>query len=215
MAIRWRIAALAFAIAFSGAAAPGPMLALVLGQTLAGGVRATLFILVGHALLEALTILLLARGLGKVLARPRVRHLFGIGGGAILVWMGLGMLSNLGSLGLTGEAGQGALAWPALIVAGMVVSLSNPYFTSWWATVGAAQFATLKLRSRTDYLLFWSGHELGDAGWYLPISIILAFGGQWLTPTLYQWILATCGLLIIAIGILFVATAIRRLRPAI
>jgi hypothetical protein len=60
-----------------------------------------------------------------------------------------------------------------LVLAGIGVSLSNPYFTGWWATVGAGQIATLDLRRFADYVVFWGGHEMGDVVWYTFVAALL------------------------------------------
>ena len=52
---------------------PGPMLALVIGQTFARGFMAVLAIVLGHALLELVVALLMMSGLRAVLLRHRVR----------------------------------------------------------------------------------------------------------------------------------------------
>jgi threonine/homoserine/homoserine lactone efflux protein len=199
---------LAFTIAFSGAAAPGPMLALVVGQSISGGVVATLFILAGHAVLEAGVIVLLAKGLSRRLSLPGVRAFLGIAGGGVLVWMGVELLAGLGGASLA-TASSASLSWYSLLVAGVAVSVSNPYFTTWWATVGTGQMATLGLRRPRDYVAFWVGHEMGDVGWYLPLSAAIALGCRWLTDGLYRLLLGACGGIIVLIGLLFVVLGFR------
>ena len=206
----WRTVSLAFVLALTGAVTPGPLLALVIGQVLAQGMAAALFVLLGHALLEAIFVLLLARGLGSVLARNRVRAVLGLAGGLVLVWMGGDILSNASVMTL-GGARAAALPWLALVMAGAGVSLSNPFFTGWWATVGSGQVATLGLRSRQYYLCFFGGHELGDLAWYLFVAVILVAGRGWLTDLFYQRLLMACGAVILALGGLFLFVAARML----
>jgi threonine/homoserine/homoserine lactone efflux protein len=209
-----RIFSLAFVLALTGAVTPGPMLALVIGQVLAQGVSAAVLILLGHALIECAVVLLLAQGSARILGEPRVRAALGLIGGAVLVWMGAGIVATAGSATLHG-AREAALPWVSLILAGIGVSLSNPYFTGWWATVGSGQVATLGLRTRRDYLLFFVGHELGDALWYLLVAFLLLGGRHWLSDRLYQVLLSVCGLLILLLGGLFLLLAARILaKPA-
>ena len=212
MATKTRAALLAFTVAFSGAAAPGPMLALVISQSLATGtVWATVLILLGHALLEGVLIALLAGGLTKLLRSEKFRSVLALVGGAVLLWMGWGMLANLSEARLGGGADGGAMSWYALILGGMAVSVSNPYFTAWWATVGTGQFASFDLRGPADYAVFWFGHEMGDVGWYIPVSLIVVFGRNWLRPGVYRVVLAVCGILILALAAFFLFSGIRKL----
>ena len=197
-----RIFSLAFVLALTGAVTPGPMLALVIGQALAQGFGAALPILAGHALVEAVLVLLLARG--------RTRAGLGLVGGAVLVWMGAGILAGAGGATLA-TAAQTALPWWALVCAGAGVSVSNPYFTGWWATVGTGQVAALRLQSRADYLTFFAAHELGDAAWYLFVAALLVLGKSWLTDSVYRTLLGACGAIILLLGGVFLFIAIRLL----
>ena len=206
-----RVLGLAFVVALSGAIAPGPLLALVISQVLAQGFRAALFLLVGHALIEIVFVVGLRHGLGRLLARPRVRATLGGIGAGVLGWMGVTLW--LAAPGATLVAGpQAAMAWYGLIVAGIGVSLSNPYFTGWWATVGTGQMAALDLRTNRDYLAFFVGHELGDAAWYLLVAALLAGGRQWLTGGLYQGLLRGCAAAILALAVVFLVLSLRVLR---
>ena len=203
---------LAWLIAFSGAATPGPLLALVIGQVLAQGFGAVLLILLGHALLEVLFIGGFALGLMRVLRRPRVRGALALVGGLALAWMGLDILLHAGEATLAANGSQ-ALAWPLLIAAGAGVSLSNPYFTGWWATVGTGQMATFNLRRPADYAVFWLGHELGVIVWYVFVAALLALGRHLLSDPVYQGLLLACGVVICLLALLFLALGIRCLRP--
>jgi len=205
-----RIFSLAFSLALTGAIAPGPMLALVIGQVLAQGLPAAVLILLGHALIETVYVFILARGLGRFLANVRVRAGLGLVGGAVLIWMGETILRQAGDASLAASQTT-ALPWAALILAGIGVSLSNPYFTGWWATVGSGQLATLSLQRRRDYLLFFFGHEAGDALWYLLVALVLTVGRTWLTDGIYQGLLTVCGLIILLLGGLFLFIAVRLL----
>ncbi len=93
-----QIFGIAFATGLSGAMMPGPMLALVIGQTAVKGFVAVLAIVLGHALLELATIVLLITGLRAVLLRPRVRGVIGLMGGGVLVWMGVDMVQEAAAL---------------------------------------------------------------------------------------------------------------------
>ncbi len=208
-----RIFSLAFVLALTGAATPGPMLALGIGLVLAQGFWASVLILAGHALVEAVLVLLLARGLGRWLAGNRTRAGLGLVGGTVLLWMGAGILADAGGASLA-TAAQPALSWGALLVAGAGVSVSNPYFTGWWVTVGTGQVAALRLQKRADYLAFFTAHELGDAAWYLFVSALLVLGKTWLTDTVYRGLLGACGAVILLLGGVFLFIAIRLWRTA-
>ena len=148
-----RTLALAFVIALTGAVTPGPLLALVMGQVLAQGLAAALYILAGHALLEAVFVVALFVGLARYMRGRRVRGVLAAGGGVVLLLLGIDILRNLSTTSVE-TIQSDAFSAATLVAAGAGVSLSNPYFTGWWATVGSGQVATLGLNSRRDYAAF-------------------------------------------------------------
>ena len=212
-----RIAFLAFTVAFTGAVTPGPMLALVIGQTLAGGPLSTMFILIGHALVELVFVGLLAKGLSRILQSPVVGGILSVIGGGVLIWMGATILGDLHAMSLHQAASESALSWYALVLGGMGVSLSNPYFTSWWATVGSGQMAALQLRRPAEYTAFLVAHEMGDIVWYGIVTVALAVGQQWLNNSVYRILLAICGIAVVVLGVVFLVIGFRfwrRRQPA-
>ncbi len=205
-----RLFALAFATGFTGAIMPGPLLAAVIGQAAAQGFRAVVGLVTGHALLELLTVGLLILGLQAVLARPRVRGGIGLVGGAALLWMGWDMLRSAHGMTLKLDlAAADVYSWPRLMFWGAAVCAANPYFTGWWATVGAGQLAHMAPRTVTEYLSFYLGHEASDYTWYALIGVIIVTGRNWLTQDLYQGLIGVCGLLVALIGAWFVVTGVR------
>jgi len=189
-------------IALTGAVTPGPLLVLVMGQVLVQGIGAAFLIMLGHALLESILVLGLARGMKGVLVRPALRAFFGMAGGLVLLWMGWDLLQAGGSAPVGGQTGT-ACSPAKLVLAGMGVSLSNPYFTGWWATVGSGQAAALKLKSLRDYGIFYAGHELGDLAWYFLVAVVIATGRGWLLDGAYAMVLRISALVILGLGAAF------------
>lgn len=206
-----RTAALAFVLALTGAIVPGPVLALVIGQVLALGVAAAAYVLVGHALLELVLVTALAAGAARWFRSGRVRGAVSILGGLVLVAMGQDMLRHAGAVTVTTAAGAG-LPWYALVAAGAGVSLSNPYFTGWWATVGSGQVAALGLRRLSDYVAFFLGHEMGDVAWYMLVAVLLATGKGFLSDSVYRALMYACGAILLALGVWFLLVAVRTIR---
>ena len=208
-----RTAGLSFVIALTGAVAPGPVLVLIIGQVLAQGIRAAVFILLGHALIEAVFIVCLARGLKNLLKNYRVRSVLGLIGGLVLAWMGWEILRGAGGASLSGRS-DAAMSALTLVLAGVGVSLSNPYFTGWWATVGVGQVATLRFGRPRDYAAFFLGHELGDMAWYLFVAMVIIAGRSWLDDHIYRMILGVCAGAILLLGGLFIFLSLRLLGGA-
>ena len=204
-----RIFAIAFVTGFSGAMMPGPMLALVIGQTGVQGMSAVWAIVGGHAALEVVTVMLLVAGLRQVLARPRVRGAIGLVGGAALGYMGADMVRSAGHVALQMGAHAEGIPWLKLALAGAAVCVANPYFVGWWATVGTGQLAHTAPRTVAEYLSFFFGHELSDFIWYAIVGWVVVTGSAWLSPPVYTWLIISCGVSILALGLWFIWTGVR------
>lgn len=203
-----------FLVGLSGAASPGPLLAYNIRETVRRGFIAGPLVALGHSLLELATVALLAAGLAQIPESSLAVSLIGIVGGAFLVWMGWGMLRkpDQGAPGPEGhahEAPRGNIGVPFL--GGIVVSLSNPYWTIWWVTVGAT-FLTRGLEIGVlGVAAFYLGHILSDISWYSLVSAGVASGRRFITARLYRGIMQACGAFIIFMGLYFVATGMERL----
>ena len=204
----------AFAIGLSGAMMPGPLLAACVGYTLDSGFWAGgPLLILGHAILEATLILLILLGLGPLLARPRVGAAIGLIGGGVLLWMGHGMLawaaSGRATLATAAHGPAPLAANPVL--AGIVVSLANPYWSLWWATIGLKYLALSRHAGRAGLAAFFCGHQLSDLGWYCFVAGALALGRRAIPDTLYRWLIGICGAAMVAFGLYFLHAGIRGL----
>lgn len=198
-----------FAVGFSGAITPGPLLLIVISQTLRMGFPAVPLIVTGHSLLELAGTVGLAMGLKHLLDRPLVSGLIGLGGGAVMLAMGIGMFvealkeRRLDRPLFKGEGGEpGEMLRPVGL--GVVVSLSNPFWTIWWATVGAALVA--KALEGGPHLVpaFYIGHILSDYTWYAAVGLGLVVGFRIIGTKGYRALLVACSIFLSLFGIYFI-----------
>ena len=199
---------MAFLTGFSGAMMPGPLLALTIGQVTASGFMAAIWLITGHALLELALLLLLIAGLRAVLAMPKVRGGIGLIGGAALLYMGLDMLRHAMTLQIGMTAGEG-LSVVRLILAGAAVSIANPYFTGWWATIGVGQLAQTAPQNPREYLAFYVGHELSDFVWYAFVAVLIVVAKQALQGIWYNWLVALCGAAVTLLALWFLYNGVK------
>jgi threonine/homoserine/homoserine lactone efflux protein len=203
----------AFLIAFTGAMMPGPLLTVAIEHTIRRGGLSAMLLLVGHALLEALLLLGLAFGLNRVLLLPAVTTGLSLVGGAFLVWMGVGMLYDVarGRLTLALDAEQAKDSRLGPVLRGAAVSLANPYWAIWWATIG------LKLASDALRIgplavgTFFIGHEVADFAWYALVVVAVSTGRRFMSDRAYRWILGLCALLLLYLGVTFAIAGVRGL----
>ena len=201
------MAAVAFGLGLSGAVAPGPLLSVVIAESARRGAWAGPLIVLGHGLLEGALVVALFAGVGKLVASPLVFGVVGLVGGAALLWMGRALLRP-GQPELELQAGGPASGIPLsgagrLAGLGILVSLSNPYFTGWWATAGLTQMSTAMTLGAAGVAAFFTGHITSDLAWYSAVSVAVGRGRGLLRGPGYRVLLRVCGVFLLAMGVVF------------
>jgi threonine/homoserine/homoserine lactone efflux protein len=197
-----------FLVAFSGALMPGPVTVTAVERATRGGVRAATCVAVGHSILELFLTILLAVGLLSVNA-PMLKAVVGVIGGAVLVWMGVGMTRSARTAELVKATGQASsqAGWRAM-VAGVVTSLSNPYWFLWWFTIGTTFVASASERGVGGITAFYLGHISGDIVWLAALGFAVAKGSALMSARAYRGLLLACAVLLIVFGMLFLAAGL-------
>ncbi|MDD3655821.1 MAG: LysE family transporter [Atribacterota bacterium] len=178
-------------ISLSGVMAPGPITAVTVSKGTEQP-QAGAFIALGHLMVELPLILLIIVGLGKFLEINWIKMVIGILGGLFLLKMGIGLLKNISNA----RVGQTTSSYTPL-QAGIVLSIANPYFLIWWATIGAMlitgayQFGLVGLIS--FILLHWGC----DFCWYFFLSSLTFKGGRFFGRRLQQILFAVCGIFLL------------------
>ena len=200
----------AFTVAFSGAMMPGPLLAITITETTRRGFWAGPRLMLGHAILEIGIVVVLASGLSAFLEHELVQPVIGLVGGTILIGIGLVTLLRLPQHAIS----QASDATPVRgsgktpILAGIVGSVSNPYWFIWWITLGATYLLWALTLGIPGVIAFFCGHILGDLVWYCFVSFVVASGRRIITDRVYRGILAVCGVALAGLGIYFLQSAI-------
>ena len=195
----------AFAVGFSGAIMPGPLFAVTIAEARRRGAWAGPLLIVGHAILEAFTVALLALGLVEFLkSDPMPVGLIGLAGGALLAWMGADMVRAARKVSLQEGETRGTRMHP--VVAGIVMSVSNPYWALWWLGIGSL-YVTIGARfGALGIVVFFLGHILSDFVWYTFVSVAVARGRSIIPDRAFRWIITVCGAGLVFFGVWFVRT---------
>src|SRR4030042_303280 len=132
-------------VAFSGALVPGPMLTLVVTSVAQRGFWTSVFIVVGHSILELAVVVSFYLGVLKYLDNPIVLKVISALGGAFLIYMGANILVSIFrkkiKLNLdtaSDKNGIGGKNTFIIVGKGILISLANPYWYVWWLSIGAA-----------------------------------------------------------------------------
>lgn len=194
----------AFVVALSGALMPGPLLTVTVAHSPRFGWTFGPLAILGHAILELGLISLVFLGAGPLLKSVGVQSVVGLVGGVILLWMSWGMVgmarSGGGSLAIEGQDKRGDRA----VWLGILTSISNPYWTLWWATVGLAFLTTAAKSGPLGIAVFFLGHISGDFAWYTLVSVGASRGKKFVGTSLYAGVLFFCAVILVALGAWFV-----------
>lgn len=220
----------AFLVGFSGAMMPGPMLTVTVSESARCGFIAGPLVTLGHVLLELVLIIALVGGFSAFLTTVWVARVIAVLGGAFLIYMGCGMVrdARAGKISVNlpaspvskavsgnasgegpdeapaGTAGGGAVRLHPAVAAGILTSISNPYWTLWWATVGLG-YVTLSLRRGYAGLAsFFTGHILADLVWFGLVAAAVAGGRRFLSDGVYRLIIWVCGIFLVTLGGYFI-----------
>ncbi|BBO77149.1 lysine transporter LysE [Desulfosarcina widdelii] len=198
-----------FIVALSGAVMPGPLLTITISESPRRGMMTGPLLIVGHGVLELALVLALLMGLAPVLKMKPVFIVIALAGSAVLLWMGVGMLKSLPTMVLT-TAGDNAEG-KNLILSGILMSLANPYWSIWWATIGLGYILHSMDAGIMGVVAFFSGHILGDLFWYAAVSTAVWKGRKLLSDRSYRILIGTCALFLIAFSFLFAFSGVRKL----
>ena len=177
-----------FGVGLTGAVSPGPMSASILGMSHEKPLLSTLGLVAGHGMLEAFIIVGIIYGLRSL---PFQSGIALIGCAVIVI---LGVMQFMAEPG-THAARAGDARAP--FVAGIVLTLSNPYWWIWWLTFGAGFLAL-----QPAYAAFFVGHISADLVWFGILAFTASRGAAFLGER-YRWVVKGSGIAMAAFGIVF------------
>ncbi|MEE8347200.1 MAG: LysE family transporter [Dehalococcoidia bacterium] len=225
------IFATSFLVSLTGALSPGPLTTLAVREGVRRGFWAGPALALGHGVIELALVVALALGLNRLLDEEGVTAAIALVGGTFLLWLGVQVIRTAPRQELvigegsaldgtpTRPSGRGwlrsALAEEvrmtpagaaALAASGVAVSVANPFWLLWWATVGTAYIATSLEQGAAGVGVFYGAHFLTDLGWLSVIAFALSTGRRIMSRWVYRGVLMACGLFLLALGGWFLAS---------
>ncbi len=187
------------AVSLSGVMAPGPLSAVAI----ADGSRsryAGLYMALGHGIIEFPLMFALMAGVGFLLQSDVSQFIIAIAGGALLIWMGRQMFKE------TGEESNGLINNDKRhpLKAGTILTLTNPFFLLWWATIGVNFIKESLELGFIVFALFAGLHWMCDLAWLLLLSIAGYSGSRLLSVKNQLAVYKVCGLILIGFGLWFI-----------
>jgi len=184
-------------ISLSGVLMPGPVFA----ASIIKGVEkkhAGAWIALGHFTVEVPLILCIIAGFYYVFTNQWVKAVIGLFGGLLLIFLGIRMIQ----MRRKKEAIKTAFPYHPF-VAGVITTISNPYFILWWATVGASLIIWALAFGLIGIVGFIVVHECCDLGWDYFVAYTSFKSRNLWTEKRKAYIFGICGLLLVVFGVYF------------
>jgi threonine/homoserine/homoserine lactone efflux protein len=208
-----------FIISISGAMQPGPVTATAITM----GARnrwAGVLLAVGHGIIEFPLMLLIILGLGSLFQKPATQITIGLIGGLVLIYMAYSMFKSASSATSDRPFLKSAICNPkseieslrdlrglcgknSPVLAGILLTASNPYFLIWWATVGLALATRATQFGLHAFVLFAVTHWLVDLLWVTAMSFAAFHGTSLLGPKSQTIILKLCAAAMLLFALFF------------
>ena len=190
-------------VSLSGVMAPGPVTAAAVAkgqrQRFAGALIA-----VGHGIIEFPLMILIILGMDKLLKSSKTQIVIGLAGGAFLLFMAIQMLRDIGKTDYDPEKSYKS----GPVLTGFLLSVGNPYFLLWWASVGLALATEATQLGIWAFAMFAVIHWLCDLVWFQVLSWASFKGSALLGPQTQRIILLVCSLALLFFGLYFISRAL-------
>jgi threonine/homoserine/homoserine lactone efflux protein len=188
---------------------PGPLLTTVIAESTRHGFKTGPFISLGHALLEAVMVGFIILGFTHFIHNPALILAISLAGSLILLYFGISMLTSIPRLSVDFKNNYKKSS--SLILLGITMSITNPYWTVWWLTIGLGLVLAAQKQGFLAIGIFFLGHILADFGWYSIVSLAISKGRRFISLKIYKSIIFICGLTLLGFSIYFLISSFKPL----
>jgi threonine/homoserine/homoserine lactone efflux protein len=93
-----------------------------------------------------------------------------------------------------------------------LVSVVNPYWVLWWATVATGYLFLFVKFGILGIVVFYLAHISTDLLWNSLLSFVVVSGRRILSDRVYRGILVACGLFLMTLSLYFIGSGVGFLR---
>ena len=188
-------------ISLSGVMAPGPITAVTVSKGTKSP-HAGAIIALGHGIVEIPLMILILYGFGEILKILYIKAIIGLLGGLFLLKMGLDLLKGIKQAKIDSSNDP-----HSPLMAGIILSLANPYFLIWWATIGSILIFRSITFGLLGFAIFMVLHWSCDFFWCYFLSALSFKGGQFFGKKLQQVLFLICGIFLLFFSSKFIYDA--------
>jgi threonine/homoserine/homoserine lactone efflux protein len=174
-------------IGFSGAVAPGPMSASVIGAGTRRPIAFASALVFGHGVPELFMVAAIACGVHSI---PYLEYV-ALAGSVVLFLFGVQQYRSASDATMDSQDER------LPFVYGIVATLSNPYWWLWWLTFGVGYLAM-----NPSFSEFYLGHISADLIWFVVLAAVVAKGAGFL-GTYYKIVVKASGIAMMLFALIF------------
>ena len=192
-------------ISLSGVLSPGPITAVAVGKG-SESPHAGALVALGHGIVEIPLMVCILFGLGYLLNLAYVNVGIALVGGLFLLVMGVCMFRSINRLDVSSTPYN-----YSPMTAGILLTIGNPYFLVWWATVGATLISRSLSFGLVAFVVFALLHWACDLLWCYFLSTVSFKGGRFFGKRFQKTVFAICGGMLLFFGGKFILDAVKLL----
>ena len=192
-------------ISLSGVLAPGPITAVTVGKGNESP-HAGALVALGHGIVEIPLMVCILFGLGYLLDVAYVNAGIALVGGLFLLVMAFGMFRSIKRLDVSSAPYK-----YSPMTSGILLTIGNPYFLVWWATVGATLISRSVSFGLVAFVVFALLHWVCDLLWCYFLSTVSFKGGRFFGKRFQKTVFAICGGMLLFFGGKFILDAVKLL----
>jgi threonine/homoserine/homoserine lactone efflux protein len=190
-------------VSLTGVMAPGPITAVTVAKGNESP-HAGAAVAAGHGIVEIPLMVAIFYGFGRLLELQYVKASIALAGGIFLAVMAVSMIRSIRHA----ELGSNRYTRSSLVT-GIILSIGNPYFLIWWATVGAALIMLSVSFGTAGFLSFAALHLVCDLIWLYFLSTLSFKGGQFFGKVFQKVIFAGCGAFLVFLSVKFIIDGVK------
>ncbi|MDD2471884.1 MAG: LysE family transporter [Dehalococcoidales bacterium] len=181
-------------VSLSGVMMPGPMFAVTLAKSYKTPFAGA-WLSIGHAVVEVPVILLIYFGFARFFENQIVQVVLSLAGGAMIIYLAISMYRARHEV-VTEKRDVPYSAF----VAGMVMSVLNPFFLLWWATLGSMLIMKVIPFGAAALIGFMIVHWLCDLVWLSTVSGLVYKTHNWWGGKVQLWVFVLNSLFLAGFG---------------
>jgi len=188
-------------ISLSGVIAPGPVTAVTISKGTKSP-HAGAMIALGHGMVEIPLMILILYGFGDILKMTYMKAIISLLGGLFLLKIGLDLLKGIKQAKIDSSNDPSSP-----LRAGIILTLANPYFLVWMATIGSILIFRSYAFGLLGFIIFMIAHWSCDFLWLYFLSALSFKGGQFFGKKLQQVLFLICGVFLLFFSSKFIYDA--------